>query len=557
MAKKEFGSPKYSVAFTALYFLYPALYGANLFDFHPEAFIPLFGFLSLYFYKNEKWGKYFIFLVLLLSVKEDMSLIAIGIGLYGFFSNAKLLLKRRINKNVVISLLTIFLGIAWLFSAFSMVSYFVRLDGYGSLWNYGYSHHTVNAYGEFGKGGPFDLLFNVISNLSGSINQLTNSPSQKLLFFAALFLPLCMFAFVDIPYILLFLPTLIELMFAINSNYFTITYQYPFELIPTIFVAALYGIKKISTADNKERSINKKTLTNALFIMTIATLVTLLFTAPIIMQNVPLTISKSDEMKNEVISLIPLATNPHILTQNDYFPQVSNSRYSYAYWNTTSVDYILIDIDSSWYSSPISPPDEYVAKYGEPKESFDTSVNEYIESGEFGLLAQADSLLLYKRGYEGNLSLYFPYTRIIDCQNLAYFNATVIDDPTAISQKALLHNASSGSEGTFWYGPYIAMPPGEYEATFRLKIANLTDKYILSLDVYDTSKNQILITSILTGYNFSQPNTWQEFTLPFKLDEPTLQVEFRGMAVSNATDVYLDNIIVNQTAPLTNKLLGG
>jgi uncharacterized membrane protein len=554
LAKKEFESSKHSVAFIALYFLYPALHGANLFDFHPEAFIPLLGFSALYFYKNEKWGRYFIFLMALLMVKEDMPLIAIGIGLCGFFSNIKLLLKKKINKTLIIALLTIFIGIAWLFLAFSMVSYFVRLDGYESLWDYGYSHHTMNVYGEFGKGGPLNVFSYMISNPLESIAQISNPPSQKLIFIAALFLPVCMLAFLDIPHILLFLPTLLELMFASNPYYFDITYHYPFQLAPTIFVATIYGIRKICMI-NKQMTINTKTLTHVLLTMAIATLITLLFTTQIIMQNIPLTVNKTDEIKNKVISLIPMDTNPSILTQNDYFPHVCNSIYSYAYWNTTSVDYILIDVCSFWYHNQIPAPDEYIAKYGEPKGTFASTVKAYIDSGEFGLLAQANSLLLYKRGYEGNLSIYFPYTRTINWQELYFINATIISDSTAVSKKILLHNASSGFGETFWYGPYIGVPPGEYEVRFRLKIANLTDEYILSLDVFDYSHGKVLAKSIITGYNFSSANTWQELILPFKLDELATQVEFRGLLVSNTTDIYLDYIALNQTAPLI-KFLG-
>jgi hypothetical protein len=435
-----------------------------------------------------------------------------------------------------------------------MVSYFVRLDGYESLWDYGYSHHTMNVYGEFGKGGPLNVFSYMISNPLESIAQISNPPSQKLIFIAALFLPVCMLAFLDIPHILLFLPTLLELMFASNPYYFDITYHYPFQLAPTIFVATIYGIRKICMI-NKQMTVNMKTLTHVLLTMAIATLITLLFSTQIIMQNIPLTVNKTDEIKNKVISLIPMDTNPSILTQNDYFPNVCNSIYSYAYWNTTSVDYILIDVCSFWYHNQIPAPDEYIAKYGEQKGTFALTVKAYIDSGEFGLLAQANSLLLYKRGYEGNLSIYFPYTRTINWQELYFINATIISDSTAVSKKILLHNASSGFGETFWYGPYIGVPPGEYEVRFRLKIANLTDEYILSLDVFDYSHGKVLAKSIITGYNFSSANTWQELILPFKLDELATQVEFRGLLVSNTTDIYLDYIALNQTAPLI-KFLG-
>ena len=550
LARKEFGSPAYSIVFTALYLLYPALHGANLYDFHPEAFVPLFGFTAIYFFRNEKWGKYLVFLLLLLMVKEDMALVAMGIGFYGLLNNAKLLLKKRFNKAMIASLLTVLIGVAWLFFAFFMVSYFVRLDGYGSLWDYGYSHHTENVYGETeGKGGPLGVLSHIISNPMEMITQLSYLPSQKLIFFATLFLPLCMFAFLDIPSVLLFLPTLLEFMLASNPNYTAIKFHYAFQLTPTIFVATANGIRKISAMCD-EKPVKKRVLTHVLSIMLVGTLITLLFTTPMLMQNVPLTVNEKDKARQRLISLIPLADNPHVLTQNDYFPQVSNSNYSYAYWNTSSVDYILIDICSPWFKYQDPAPDEYVAIYGEPKMRFDELARKCVESGEFGLLAQAESLLLYKRGYEGNLSAYFPYTRSTNWQMLYFSDAIVVNDPTSISQKVLLHRASDGPAPTFWYGPYLEAPPGEYEAKFMLRITNFTDRDILSLDIVNDFGEKTLAQSTLTSGNFSKVDVWQEFTLSFKLDEPAFTIEFRGMDASNATDIYLDCITLNQVAPL-------
>lgn len=554
LAKREFGSASHSVAFTLLYFLYPLLFGAALCDFHPEVFVPLFGFLSLYFYKTEKWSRYFVSLLLLLMVKEDIPLVVMGIGFYGLFSNIRLFFKRQINKKLIISLITIVVGVIWLFLAFFMISHFVKLDGYENLWEYGYSHHTVNVYGEIGSGGPLSVFSYIISNPLESISRLVYPPTQKFIFLATLFLPLCMFAFLDVPSVLLFLPTLLEFMFASNPHYFAIDLYYQFQLIPTVFVATIHGIRKICLEYNR-KSINERTIRHVLFVMLIATLITFLFTAPIIIttQNVSLTMKGENERKNQLISLIPLDANISILTQNDYFPHVSTFNFSYAYWNITKIDYILVDVCSPWYPHKGQAPDEYVAKFGENQTSFDALIKGYIRSGEFGLLAQDDGLLLYRKGYRGEVVLYYPYSRTVDWHKLYYINTTVIEDQTSTSKKVLLHNASSGFGDTFWYGPYIAVPPGEYEVKFVLKIANITNAHVLSLDIYDYSEDKILVQSVLTGYNFSEADTWQEFTLRFKLNEPASQVEFRGTLVSNATDVYLDYIVINQTAPSSNE----
>jgi uncharacterized membrane protein len=559
LAKSELGNIKHSLAFTALYFLYPALHASNLYDFHPEAFVPILGFSAIYFLKNKKWSKYFACILLLLSVKEDAALVVIGIGLYGLFRNIKQIFKRKLDKITLLSLLTVFIGIASLFLAFYTISYFVTLDGYGSLWNYGYTHHTKNVYGELGGSeGLIGLLSSLVRNPLKILNQLLYLPSQKLVFVATLFLPLCMFAFWDIPSILLFLPTLSEFMLASNSNYFAITYQYPFLLIPTIFVATLHGVRRISI---KCSQISEKDwiISRILSIMMIATLITLLFTTPIIMQNIPMTIDENTEAKHRLISLIPLNTDPYVLTQNDYFPHVSNSLHSYAYWNTTVVEYLLFDISSYWFDHQDPVPDEYIAKYGEPEAPFEERIFRHVESGEFGLLAQAGSLLLYKKGYEGKLSLYFPLNMSINWRDTLltewkklYFDGIIIDDPTSISQKVLMHKANSTQkEPYFWYGPYIRLPPGTYEVRFRLKITNVTNQEILILDITKNFGKEVLVKRILTGGDFSEANVWQEFVLSFQLNKLSSLMEFRGFIASNATDIYLDYILVQQISPIS------
>ena len=553
ISKKELNSKVFGLTFSALYLLYPLLFASNLCDFHPEFFIPLLGFSAIYFFKNNRWGRYFLFILLLLMVKEDVCLVVIGIGLYGFFKNVGFLVKRkRVNKTMVVSLITILVGVCALFLAFYVISCFVDLDGYGALWDHGYTHHTENTYSEIGGSeGIIGILSYMVSNPLKVVNHLVcYMPMNKLVFLSVLFLPLCMFSFLDIPSIFLFFPALMELMLASNPNYFGILSYYPLRLIPMIFIAALHSIKKFSVKFD-EFSVRKWVVSRLLIIMLISTLIVLLFTTPILLKDFNLTISETDEAKHQLISLIPIDSNLHILTQSDYFPHVSNSLYSYAYWNTTPVNYILIDVSSVWFYRYLIP-DEYVAKYGEPQMQFNEIVRGYIKNGSFGLVAQAGGLLLYEKGYEGKLHFFAPYTTTINWKKLNFYGNLVYDS-SSISQYVILHKASSQrKEPYFWYGPYIWLPPGKYEATFRLKISNFTDKYIITLDVAKNLGREILVSSILTGKNFSQPNTWQEFSLSFTLEELTPLVEFRGINVSNATDVYLDCIMVRQISSFSD-----
>jgi uncharacterized membrane protein len=552
LARQELDNRRHALAFAVLYLLYAPLYGAAFFDFHPEAFTPLLCFTTLYFFKKGKWPAYFTFLMLLLCVKEDIALVAVAIGAYGICVNLRALFKKKINRVVIASVATVVVGIGWLFLSSQVISYFVVADGYGSLWNYGYSHHTANVYRNIGgEGGMLGVISCLLSDPSRIVGQLMYLPSEKVTFLAVLFVPTCMFAFLDIPAVLLLLPTLLEFTLAGNPSYFSVLYHYTFQLTPVILVATVYGFKKVLEGC-RAAAIGAKVAKRLFFIMFIATLVTLSLTGNMIANwwKAPLTVTETDRMRGDLISLIPLHDNPRILTQNDYFPHVSNSRYSYAYWNATDVDYILIDVSSNWYAYQDPAPAEYVARFGEQTRSFNDRVKSYVEGGDFGLTGQVDGLLLYEKGFNGSLSIYVPYRVDIGWKKL-FFNALVLEESGSISQKVILHRAIDGSKKAFWYGPYISMPPGTYEANFRLKIASPTQAYVLTLDVTKDSGEDLVARSALTGADFSEVGVWQEFTLSFTLEKPAFSVEFRGVQVSNVTDVYLDCVMIRQVAPLS------
>jgi len=546
IAKKEL-SDRASLVFPFLYLMSPALYGANFFDFHPVSLAPLFILASILFFKIARWKEYFVFIFLALMVKEDVSLIVIAIGFYGIAKNIRMLLKRRLNQTTAISLLTIIIGAVWLAFSLKMISHFVAVDGYGILWNSGYSHHTGNVYEQIGgEGGIFGILASLINDPARMVIRLLDHPTEKLVYLAGLFMPLCMLSWLDLPSVLLFLPTLMEYFLASDVNYFSLSYQYPTLLAPVVFIAALNGFRKLTTRYKTARI--RRIFTRPIFyLMIFSSFMTTLFVVPTILSGLPLGILEQHRSRDRMLSLILNGTDIRILTQNDYFPHMSNSLYAYAYWNTTNVDYVLLDLSSKWYHSPLEIPDEYVAKYGIPDRPFFPYVSKFVDR-DFGLLAQDQVVLLYKEAYKGSVIHYVPYVDLFDWRWLST-SGVLVGDPLSVSEKVFLHRAVDPRDDFFWSGPYVAMPPGKYEVMFRLKVGNATDRYVLTLDVTRDSGNETLANHVVFGGEFSEVGVWQWFTLEFQLDELTRNVEFRGVDVSNSADVYFDFVSVAQTEP--------
>ena len=116
LAKHILRKKPFPAVFTIAYLLYPALWHVSLEEVHPEAFlIPLLLF-TLYFMQTEKWKLYYTFLLLSLSVKEDVPLLTIMLGLY-------LILKKRPRHGII----TVALSSFWLwFSLFIFIPSFAK-----------------------------------------------------------------------------------------------------------------------------------------------------------------------------------------------------------------------------------------------------------------------------------------------------------------------------------------------------------------------------------------------------------------------------------------------
>lgn len=79
-------NPRVALAMGAVFLVYPALHGVNLFDFHSLALIiPLLLWLA-YCFVTERWKAYAVLVVLLLLCREDAALVLFCVGLAVLFS---------------------------------------------------------------------------------------------------------------------------------------------------------------------------------------------------------------------------------------------------------------------------------------------------------------------------------------------------------------------------------------------------------------------------------------------------------------------------------------
>ena len=406
LARDKLNNRLVALGFSATYLLYPILHGVNWFDFHVQAFLPLFFFLAMYYLENEKWTKYFAFIILALAVAESVCVVVLFIGLFilwryrkPFFSTLK---QRAIDdKRILIPLVTMSLAISWFLVARWIQGAFFPIDPkFSSL------YRAVDNWSVFGiDNDPIMMPVYMILKPLNALEALAYEAYLKfafvvLLFGSLLLLPLRS----SISFI-----TLAWLGPALLSNYqayYLLGNHYPAYVIPFIFVAAVSATKKkIPTLDvTKVFAVVRNLLILGIIFSVFASPLSPLLTqtelyVPHFSEYYLPTITEHVATLHAIVDLIP--PNASVLTQNNLFPHFSGRLNAYVCPLPRSVSYAPEDMKT--YVDQLINKSEYVL--------VDMKTDTYGASGlifgsrmwrqSFGLFATEDDVYLYKRDYEG------------------------------------------------------------------------------------------------------------------------------------------------------------
>ena len=512
---------KYSLCAVLLYVLYTPMFFVSLFDFHLEAFVPVFLLFMVYFFDKKRYSYYFVFVVFALSTIEFVPLITATFGmcviLRVLFDN----LRRHIwtwrflkDKKVIYGFLTVLLSVLWFFVALQVKKIF--------------NPHASPVPSQFAH------LLNP-SEWSTLYIYLEKYLDEKLLYVILLFGPLVFLSFLSPLDLAPVLPWFLMCFLSDYTPYFIVRYQYSAFTAAFIFYSMIKSVRKLSVVEGKIDGYRIKR------IMVLLIVVSLLFaTYAVEKYNLRKELfgSYSDEhveLLNYIISLIP--EDASVLAQNDIFPHLSNRKDAYMYLPSWSFepDFIIFDINLMFYKSPPPYPPycEFIPKY-------------LRNHANYGVYASADGILLYKKDYMDDPVFYVPYIKVLNYKDLKLGVGRRVYDPTSYSGTVLFHSKND-PPGVFWFGPYEIFPPGNYTVVFRLKVSEIVNGTVIILDVTSDLGSEILAKRIVNGSEFLSGGSWQNFTLSFTLDVPR-ELEIRGIYVSSMTNVYLDFIIVRQTS---------
>ena len=476
---------------------------------------------------------------------EQVAPIIIFLGIYLLVQNIFSLLKSneklKINqKSLFFALITIIYGIVWFILSQHIIS---TINPSPPPELKAGRHFTI-----LGASEPLEIPVYIMTHPSKVFEALSFDWYQKLSYLTYLFAPLAFFSILSPSWLIMTIPWFGISLLSNYQPYYMLGFQYPAFVIPFIFISAVMGIQKFFGKMPIKKRLIKNSFT---FIILISSFFCLAFSplSPLMAGNysspsyLPLKITDHELLLQKIITLVPQETS--ILTQDNIFPHVSSRLEAYVFppiwmqefpsWNQAISNALSLNTTFILFDMKTNPTVS------------DMILTEIIKKKDYGLYAYADRIFLFKLHYYENPVFFEPKSVKYDYKQLILLNGELLEDSTSISEQVFCHKPIHLSFDTFWYGPYDVYPPSCYTVTFRLKVGSLTPKRIITLDVVSDAGNSIIVSQDILASEFYEPNTWQNFTFTFTLDETIKNIEFRGYYVSNVTDIYLDWILVEQT----------
>lgn len=395
-----------AVAFVLAYLIYPPLHGVNWFDFHIQAFLPVLFFSTMYFLKKEKWSLYFVFILLALSVAENVPFTIVFIGFYCFWLYRKQVVqmvkeKNVSDKRVLIPILTIAIAVFWFIVALWIKRTYFPIDP-----DYSRFYKSVDNWSVLGiQDDPVNLPLYVISHPWKALDAAVYDAYLKLVYVILLFGPLQFLSFKSAKTII----TFVWLIPAFLSNYppyYLIGCHFPAYIIAFIFLAAVEAVSdrngKHNTSEPKRyvRNIIILGLLFLIFISPLSPLLTTLRNNPVVFSDYqPPSITDHELMLHTIANLVP--KNASVLTQNNIFPHFSSRSNAYVYPIGLALERAPPD-KMNKYVNNLMQNSEYALVDCVTDSSTASLVIDRIENNQsHGLYAFADGIYLFKRGYNG------------------------------------------------------------------------------------------------------------------------------------------------------------
>lgn len=225
LARQVLQNRSQALLFAVLWLSHPAVGGANFYDFHPIAFSPLFLFTAVTFWRYQKWRPFWISIALLLSVKEELSIVVVLLGLVMVMSGDR---RRGLQLAAVGAV------------AYFVLQHMVIPHFAGGAHSYAWYYSDIIPAGE----GPRGLITTALLNPIFALKFILTEP--KALYVFQLFSPLAFLPFFSARGAVLMSYGLAATLLATRPPLHQIGFQYALTLLALGFVGALLTLTRFS-----------------------------------------------------------------------------------------------------------------------------------------------------------------------------------------------------------------------------------------------------------------------------------------------------------------------
>lgn len=378
LAHHKLGRRLPALAIAAMYAMYPALHGANMYEFHSLTLLSPIVLWLLYFLETRAYRAYFITLIPALLCREDAALLMCFVGAYAIYT--------REPKMVRTGWLTILASLVYfaIVKRFFMTSADIFMSGKDS---YSFAYYYEDLIPNHnGIGG---LLVSLLTNPVFVLR--TVFAEAKLMYLLVLFVPLLFLPFVAKPGRVLMLYGLLFCLLASRTAVFSPAFQYSSVLLPMAFALTPEALRQIRDGRVAAAAhLDGPRLARALSVAAFAASVLVSWKFGGVVDNaffrggfvrVARSVTEAqqatyDWIREQADAIPPDAS---VGTTNRLGAHVSNRRHAYFYPEKTNVDYLFID-------------------EGELKGPELDRHNKSVNTGAWVLLNKRERMALYQRG---------------------------------------------------------------------------------------------------------------------------------------------------------------
>jgi uncharacterized membrane protein len=374
LAHHKLGRRLPAVAIAAMYAMYPALHGANMYEFHSLTLLSPIALTLLYFLEIGAVKRYYLTLIPALLCREDVALVMCFVGAYA-------VLMRR-PRMVRLGWVTIFVSLVYfaIVKRFFMTSADIFMSGKDSYsFAYYYEDLIPNHNGAAG------LVVSLVTNPVFVLR--TMLAEAKIVYILTLFLPLCFLPFLARPGRIMLVYGLLFCLLASRGAVYSVHFQYSSVILPIAFALTPGVLRQIEAGEVcAGLGLDGRRLSRALSAAAFAASLLTSWKFGGILENqsfkggfVGVARQLSDKDREtyawirEQTAKIPVQASVGVTNRTG--PHASNRKRAYFYNEHTDVDWLFID------EAELKAPD----------------LDKINKSGTFTLVARHDKLALYKK----------------------------------------------------------------------------------------------------------------------------------------------------------------